>query len=430
MRAISSPEPPAEWGGIWLLRRYVNQGSDFLHEQSDGSWVCRLNSSDGRTVPLRDPIIIVGSDGSGTRAVAKFLSQLDIIVLVEQSVQHQLDVDGAKAGVHFTAAIQQVLGLTKSPNYRLPELPSTLVEKIRHSVIDDFSFNMRSNACEAYRTLWRKSTPSSDLATSPSPTTLLPGAWAFKKPDLLNLLPFLLAAFPHMKILHVVRDGRDMAFSKNHAPLKKYAMSLLDSPHGNKDATAISVPETLSSISNPRGTLPNPQVFKTLNEAEKQISIWNIQNLAVASWGRSHSANYLWMRVEDLSLCCENSSKISSRKVDTAIEGSNVRKLAIMIHKVLWNTDSADATKPETSVLNELEIRVANVLKELEKTQLGSHDKSTLVKIASIQNTNDGIRSRYGKWHTLANARQIESLSRLGRGGLEYFGYVAASRWR
>ena len=174
--------------------------------------------------------------------------------------------------------------------------------------------------------------------------------------------------------------------------------------------------------------LPNPEVFKTLNEAEKQISIWNIQNLAVASWGRSHSANYLWMRVEDLSLCCENSSKISSRKVDAMIKGSNVQKLAIMVHKVIWNTDSADAMKPETSALNELEIRVANVLNELEKTQLGSHDKSTLVKVASIQNPNDGIRSRYGKWHTLANAHQIESLSRLGRGGLQYFGYVAASR--
>ena len=38
--------------------------------------------------------------------------------------------------------------------------------------------------------------------------------WGFKKPDLLNLGPFINQLLPGVKIIHVVRDGRDMVHAR------------------------------------------------------------------------------------------------------------------------------------------------------------------------------------------------------------------------
>ena len=66
-----------------------------LHRTASGDWICN-----GR--PLPDPIIVVGTDGSGTRVIAKFLALTNVTMLVERSVYSQMDVDGSSAGTHST----------------------------------------------------------------------------------------------------------------------------------------------------------------------------------------------------------------------------------------------------------------------------------------------------------------------------------------
>lgn len=46
--------------------------------------------------------------------------------------------------------------------------------------------------------------------------------WGWKHPHSLLLLPFLADAFPRMRFVHVIRDGRDMAFSGNRNQLRRY----------------------------------------------------------------------------------------------------------------------------------------------------------------------------------------------------------------
>lgn len=66
----------------------------------------------------------------------------------------------------------------------------------------------------------------------------IPGStvpWGWKEPRSHFLLPFLHAKYPELKLIHVIRDGRDMAFSQNRNQLRKHgpailAASLLDAP--------------------------------------------------------------------------------------------------------------------------------------------------------------------------------------------------------
>jgi hypothetical protein len=43
-------------------------------------------------------------------------------------------------------------------------------------------------------------------------------AWGWKKPQSIHLLPFLIEQFPRLRFVHVVRDGRDLAFGGRARP--------------------------------------------------------------------------------------------------------------------------------------------------------------------------------------------------------------------
>ena len=49
-----------------------------------------------------------------------------------------------------------------------------------------------------------------------------------KNPRSMFLLPFFDSYFPALKFIHIVRDGRDMAYSKNQNQLHKHGSTLLD----------------------------------------------------------------------------------------------------------------------------------------------------------------------------------------------------------
>ena len=51
--------------------------------------------------------------------------------------------------------------------------------------------------------------------------------WGWKEPRSVYLLPFLAAELPGLRFLHVVRDGRDMAFSENQVQLRKHGDAVL-----------------------------------------------------------------------------------------------------------------------------------------------------------------------------------------------------------
>lgn len=96
--------------------------------------------------------------------------------------------------------------------------------------------------------------------------------WGWKAPRSIYLLPFLRAECPHLKFIHLLRDGRDMALSRNQNQLRK---------HG----------EAVLSFSE--------RLFRST--AERSILLWDRVNLAAADFGESHMrGNYLRVRFEDL----------------------------------------------------------------------------------------------------------------------------------
>jgi glycosyltransferase involved in cell wall biosynthesis/2-polyprenyl-3-methyl-5-hydroxy-6-metoxy-1,4-benzoquinol methylase len=97
------------------------------------------------------------------------------------------------------------------------------------------------------------------------------GSWGWKEPRSIYLLPFLYEYFPQMKFLHLVRDGRDMAFSGNQNQLNWHGHAVLD-----------------------RKLMQAPQPVRT-------AALWNTINLTAASFGETYlRSRYLSVRFEDL----------------------------------------------------------------------------------------------------------------------------------
>ena len=58
----------------------------------------------------------------------------------------------------------------------------------------------------------------------------LPGPdapWGIKNPRSMLMLPFWDRSFPGMRFLHVIRDGRDMAYSENDNQIRRHARAVL-----------------------------------------------------------------------------------------------------------------------------------------------------------------------------------------------------------
>lgn len=96
--------------------------------------------------------------------------------------------------------------------------------------------------------------------------------WGWKAPRSIYLLPFLKAQFPALKLIHVIRDGRDMAFSSNQNQLRK---------HGSRILTW------------------RERLFYT--QPIRSILLWSRINVQAADFGRANlGENYHLLRFEDL----------------------------------------------------------------------------------------------------------------------------------
>ena len=110
--------------------------------------------------------------------------------------------------------------------------------------------------------------------------------WGWKEPRSIYLLEFLRSQMPTLRFLHVVRDGRDMAFSENQRQLMK---------HGEA-ALAQRVSSRLHrNIERGRRRLDHGR------QPVRSIALWSWVNQSAADFGESElGADYLRVRFEDL----------------------------------------------------------------------------------------------------------------------------------
>jgi hypothetical protein len=96
--------------------------------------------------------------------------------------------------------------------------------------------------------------------------------WGWKAPRSIYLLLFLHEQFPNLKFIHVVRDGRDMALSRNQNQLNKHGAAVLGW---------------------------SERLFRS--KPERSLLLWERVNLHAAELGESKlHQDYLRVRFEDL----------------------------------------------------------------------------------------------------------------------------------
>jgi hypothetical protein len=168
-------------------------------------------------VTISAPLIIGATGGSGTRVLARLARHAGYDL-----GSHSNDADDALAfrTFHdrwinrFIAAQHRPVTGRISPGQSLPALaggdrsgPIPLSQREAAQMAADFREAVERHLS---RTAAEKETH-----------------WGWKAPRSIYLLPFLHAQCPSLKFIHVLRDGRDMAFSKNQNQLRKHGAQVL-----------------------------------------------------------------------------------------------------------------------------------------------------------------------------------------------------------
>src|SRR5207237_6942483 len=133
----------------------------------------------------RGPGVIGATGGSGTRVVARAVRRGGMFI--------GTDLNRSKDALDFASFSDRWVN-----TFAAGEQPPELVADLRALVARQ----------------WR-ARPSAEQA------------WGWKEPRSVYVLPLLAEQLPGLRFLHVVRDGRDMAYSENQVQLRKHGDALL-----------------------------------------------------------------------------------------------------------------------------------------------------------------------------------------------------------
>jgi hypothetical protein len=222
------------------------------------------------------PLVVGGSDGSGTRAFVDVLGRLGVPMLVDDP--GTMDIHAAKSfrgqgwppfALHALQAAEH-----HSSNYKISDLSPEAREQVEEELNKlKETFDRRST-----RLRIRAQNRSTLLSTNVE--------YGFKAPITMLLLPMIQAyLYPQgFKYLHIVRDGRDVALSSNQSPVKKFY-----------NATYTDAAERLKKFES-MAPVYGMQLWSDWNA---DLFEWEQQAEAATASGKK-SFDYIVMRTEDL----------------------------------------------------------------------------------------------------------------------------------
>jgi sulfotransferase family protein len=182
------------------------------------------------------PYVIGATGGSGTRVVARIVRRGGMFIGTNLNVSE----DALDFGDYSDRWIN--VFLAHRPLDRAPTVRAEMTDDLR-ATVDRHLAPLDANA----------------------------RAWGWKEPRSIFLLPFFASYFPGLKFLHVVRDGRDMAYSANQNQLRKHGDALLGGAHAGQ------------------------------SEPVRSIALWSRLNAETAEYGETFlGTRYLRLRFEDL----------------------------------------------------------------------------------------------------------------------------------
>ena len=298
-------------------------------------------------------LIVGGTDGSGTRSVVYLLDKLGVPITADN--MGTLDTDGKEMG-GWPPTVRLLLNTTRSADYEVSDIPQDVRTEVIDR-IDNFWLSQLSRYGHQILAATR-GRQKSDVS------------WAFKAPVSMLLLPLFVEVsrrreYGRIKFLHVIRDGRDIAYSDNQSPVKKFY-----------------------NVSFPAEMYADEKVEEE-DARSLAIKLWSRWNLQVHSWcqrkvEQSTDFDYMVLHIEDLV-----SSDFETRRRAVASVGRFV-----------------GSTVGENGMC---------CMAEQKKIDLGSHTKMGLNR--------DPVESRYGKWKLLASPEVLIQLNETGKEGLRAFGY-------
>ena len=226
----------------------------------------------------------------------------------------------------------------------------------------------------------------------PANVTVQAVLYGFKAPVAMTLAPCFAEQSPHFKFVHVVRDGRDIAFSANQGPVNKFYEVM----YGRSSSSSSSS----SSKGKGRGVMDDG-IHRYPGEL-KGIKLWSDWNSQIYSWADSyHDA------VERMSTSSRSFGYFALHSEDLVSDQLSV-KYTVISQLAAFVGSSLSPTAICCLVLQETEF-------------MGSHDRSRVRK----QYANAQLSVRYGKWR-----REVEEgtalfnqLHSYGKEGLQLFGY-------
>jgi hypothetical protein len=183
------------------------------------------------------PIVIGAIGGSGTRVVARILSNMQ--VFIGKKLNEQLD------NLYFTyffkyrsllslkrEDIHLLLDLFVKANLGPPTRLSTRESELFRGILEQ---KLHSEPDILLAETLYQSISSAYAVNKP-----IHGRWGWKEPNSHFIIPELIAYFPQVKYIHVVRNGLDMAYSKNQNQPRLWGPYLMNRPHDGTSAYSLS----------------------------------------------------------------------------------------------------------------------------------------------------------------------------------------------
>ena len=177
--------------------------------------------------PLSDtaPVVIGGIGGSGTRVVAGLLQQLGFDI--------GSDLNDSLDDLSFTALFKRpALWPLCEHIEQLTVALATYLTARGHPTPHEVTSADQSGRAQLLlndidsEIAWQEVGTLQDRFASLCAIGTGQSSWGWKEPNTHIVLPFLLAALPTMRYIHVIRHGADMAFSRNQTQVALWGAAM------------------------------------------------------------------------------------------------------------------------------------------------------------------------------------------------------------
>jgi hypothetical protein len=184
---------------------------------------------DAQVVSDAVPVAIGGIGGSGTRVIAQ--------LLIELGFDMGSDLNDSLDDLGFTALFKRLDLWPIDANLRALE-EALAVYITSRGCLTPATITAEAHQVRAERLLthigktsqWLEAGTLQDRVKKLAHIESGQTRWGWKEPNTLVLLPYLMAALPQLKYIHMLRDGRDMAYSQNKNQLRLWGNSVLGRP--------------------------------------------------------------------------------------------------------------------------------------------------------------------------------------------------------